>query len=255
MQNSWDKELSQFVYEDIKNNADQIHLACLKSAAAPYSGSWLQALPNPTIGTYLDDDSLRIGVALRIGARICETHRCRCGQTIDTFGHHPLSCKRSAGRFPRHAALNDIFKRALQRAGIPSVLEPTGLDRGDGKRPDGMTTFPYALGRSLIWDATCTDTFSNSALIDSALNSGTAAAQAEDKKIRKYHALCENYIFEPLAFETSGAIGPRTLKTLTKLGLRLSQAKDEPREKAWLMQRFSIAIVRGNAQSILRAAS
>ena len=28
-------------------------------------------------------------------------------------------------------------------AGFPSQLEPVGLDRGDGKRPDCITLFPF----------------------------------------------------------------------------------------------------------------
>ena len=60
----------------------------------------------------------------------------------------------SAGRFPRHSALNDIIKRALDAAGFPFQLEPVGLDRGEGKRPDGITLFPFQSGKSLIWDAT-----------------------------------------------------------------------------------------------------
>ena len=75
-------------------------------------------------------------------------------KTVDAYGHHPLSCAKSAGKFPRHAALN-VVKRALHSADLHSVLEPVGLDRGDGKRPDGMTTFPYQHDRSLIWDAIC----------------------------------------------------------------------------------------------------
>ena len=42
--------------------------------------------------------------------------------------------------------MNDVVRRALQRAGIPSVLEPPGLDRGDGSRPDGITFFPFSRG-------------------------------------------------------------------------------------------------------------
>ena len=40
------------------------------------------------------------------------------------------------------AALNDIIHRALTTSHIPSRLEPTGLDRSDGKRPDGITMVP-----------------------------------------------------------------------------------------------------------------
>ena len=38
---------------------------------------------------------------------------------------------------------------------IPNHLEPTGLHRSDGKRPDGATIIPWKV---LVWDATCPDT-------------------------------------------------------------------------------------------------
>ena len=47
---------------------------------------------------------------------------------MDTLGTHGLSCRFSA-------MLNDILHRALSSANVPSRLEPTGLDRADGKRP------------------------------------------------------------------------------------------------------------------------
>ena len=87
---------------------------------------------------------------------------------VDRLGHHRLFCRYSAERLPRHANLNDVVKRALAVAGIPSWLEPVGLDRGDGRRPDGVTVFPYSRGRALCWDATCIDTFSQASLIASA---------------------------------------------------------------------------------------
>ena len=40
-----------------------------------------------------------------------------------------VTCKYSVGRYPRHAALNDVVRRALQSAGVPSILDPVG----DGK--------------------------------------------------------------------------------------------------------------------------
>ena len=54
---------------------------------------------------------------------------------------------RSVGRFQRHTALNDIMKYALSAAHVPSRLEPTGLLRSDGKRPDGVTLAPWKCGQ------------------------------------------------------------------------------------------------------------
>ena len=60
---------------------------------------------------------------------------------MDKYGLRPLLCRISAGRSPRHSALNDIIKRALSSAGFNAVHEPIDLDRGDGKRADSITVF------------------------------------------------------------------------------------------------------------------
>ena len=54
--------------------------------------------------------------------------------------------------------LNDFLHRALSSTNVPSQLEPTGLDRADGKRHDGINMILWPNGRLLVWDATCVDT-------------------------------------------------------------------------------------------------
>ena len=133
-------------------------------------------------------------------------------------------------------------------------MEPPGLDRGDGKRPDGMTIFPYSRGRSLVWDATCVDSFAPSNVIRSAIEPSSAAAAAERAKRVKYSARDERYLFEPVALETTCVFGPSTLKIVKDLGRRLREATGEPRETMWLKQRLGMAVLRGNAFSVLAAA-
>ena len=234
----------------LASQLDQHRLACLRAGSEPYSGSWLQALPSSPMGTLLDNDSLRIGISLRLGIQLCTQHRCRCGKIVDEFGLHPLSCRMSSGRLPRHAALNDTIKRALDSAGFPAILEPIGLDRGDGKRPDGITLFPYENGKCLIWDATCTDTFSPTHLNSSATNPGSAAKAAENRKIAKYSSLTETFCFFPVAVETAGVLGPSTLRFLKKLGSLAMMKSENKKETSLLFQRISVAIVRGNALAI-----
>ena len=84
--------------------------------------------------------------------------------------------------------MNDVIKRALQKAGLPSVLEPPGLDRGNGSLPDCITVFPFSGGRSLVWDCTCVDTFADVHLNRSAMEVGAAANSSEEHKRRKYAA-------------------------------------------------------------------
>ena len=103
------------------------------------------------------------------------------------MGLHGLSCKRGSMRFHRHAALNDIILRSLSSAGIPACLEPSGLSRSDGKRPDGLTLVPWERGRPMIWDVTVPDTMAPSYRSAAVSHSGSVAAQAEAKKSSKYN--------------------------------------------------------------------
>ena len=136
--------------------------------------------------------------------------------------------------------MNDVVKRALQKAGLPSVLEPPGLDRGDGSRPDGKTVFPFSAGRSLVWDCTCVDTFAGVHLSRSAMEAGIAANSAEERKRRKYAALADAHQFEPIAVETMGVYGESTGVVIRAIGRRLVEATGEPREANWFRQNLAI---------------
>ncbi|XP_029656497.1 uncharacterized protein LOC115230450 [Octopus sinensis] len=142
LQRHWDEIWCRETYRVIELCMDQERIICLRSGAQPTSGSWISACPIESTGCKLDDDTIRIGLCLRLGLPMCTPHPCKCGKRIGPLGRHPLSCTRSAGRFPRHSAANDIIKRAMDAAGFHSQLEPAGLDRGDGKRPDGVTIYP-----------------------------------------------------------------------------------------------------------------
>ena len=95
---------------------------------------------------------------------------------------------------------------------IPSMLKPSGLDRCGGKRPDEITRYPYSRGRCHIWDNTCVNTFASSKLIRSAL------AAAEVRKIAKYAELGRRYTFQPVAVETSCAMGISRIQFFRDLG-------------------------------------
>ena len=180
---------------------DQHQLACLSSATQPNSGAWMNSLPSTAIDTLLDNESFRIAISQRLGLPVCAPRKCRCGAIVDRYGLHPLFFRFSSGRLPQHSALNDIIKRALSSAGFNAVLEPVGLDRGDGKRPDGMTVFPFSRGKCLIWDCTCVDSFSSSALALTATEPGSATRSAVVRRNLKYEGLCEQTFFKQLPWK------------------------------------------------------
>ena len=208
-------------------------------------------IPVPNLGTQLSPEELRIAIALRTGSKVCEKHRCRCGKIADENGFHLLSCHFSEGRLPRHTAINDIIFRALQSSATPAILEPTGLDRDRGTRPDGITIYPFSRGKALSWDATCVNTYAESSVNFTACTAGHAAKRAEERKRATYPGLVRTYRFEPIAIETSGVFGPSTKIIISEIGRRISEKSGDTRETSWLKQRLSIATQRGNAISIL----
>ena len=137
---------------------------------------------------------------------------------------------------------------------MPSVLEPVGINRADGKRPDGITIFPFSQGKALCWDATCINTFAESSINDLAIEAEDAAAKAHSTKRAKYPDLVRRFRFEPVAIETSGVFGPTTRNIVHEIGKRISEKSGDKRETLWLKQWLSIAIQRGNALSILSLA-
>lgn len=136
---------------------------------------------------------------------------------------------------------------AFTASGFPSDLEPYGISRRNGKRPDGLTIYPWSNGKSLTWDVTIVDTMAASYLNMTANNSGAAADQAERHKHNDYIDIKTQYHFTPLAFETFGSVGPETEVFLKKLGKLMKKNTGEPRSLDFLLQRISIAIQRGNA--------
>ena len=87
----------------------------------------------------------------------------------------------------------------------------------------------------------------------SAMEAGTAANSAEERKRRKYATLAEAHQFEPIAVETMGVYGESTGVILRAIGRCLVEATREPREVNWFRQNLATAIQRGNAFSILSA--
>ena len=218
--------------------------------AQGHSGDWITAYPIAHVVIRLNDEALWISVALRVGLNVCLAHQCRCGAIVQSDGNHPLSCRFSAGRSSRYCTINNTIKRSLDTAGIHSILEPVGLDRANGRRPDGVTSFPLKGGRALAWDATCTDSFSTSNLCSKILNSGTASNAAEDLKRRKYAQLVADFEFVPVAVETSGIIGSAGCSLLTDIDRRISRATNFLRQMFYIFQQISVAIILGNALAI-----
>jgi hypothetical protein len=161
-QKNWDNiNIKRIIANDLIFNSPR-DLARFKALQCRESGSWLYAIPSPNIGTLLDNTSFQVCIGLRLGCNLCTPHICKCNAKVDEIGIHGLSCSKSSGRFSRHTEINSIINRSLTCIHVNSTIEPNGLSRDDGKRPDGMTLVPWIKGQPLVWDGPIVDTLADS---------------------------------------------------------------------------------------------
>lgn len=247
---SWDQiNIKRIVSELIlPNEIEQFRFLLLQNKM---SGAWLNVVPSPNIGTFLNNDVIRTCIGLRLGSKLCHPFVCACGVPVDSLGRHGLHCKKNPGKFFRHADMNQVIHQSLSSINMSSLLEPTGLFRDDGKkRPDGITYTAWEKGRALVWDATCSDSLAKSNMIGRK-QPGMASEKAVIRKHSKYMKIKQNYNFVAVAVESLGPWSKEALNLLNKIGSNLIRISGEPKAKHYLFQRISLAIQRGNAICIM----
>ena len=89
--------------------------------------------------------------------------------------------------------------------------------------------------------------YAASHLQSTALEAGSAAKHAAEMKCTKYQELVATHLFFPIVIETAGTWDKRTIELIEEIGRRCTIETDDQRETAYLYQRISIAIQRGNA--------
>ena len=105
-------------------------------------------------------------------------------------------------------------------------LSSIQIFHSDGKRPDSNSIVPWKCGQLLVWDATCPDTFAPCLIIlhnccIASWNSCSTGGEDIKKKIQKYKHLDSCHFFTPVAIETTGVFGPRTIEFLKELGVEV----------------------------------
>ena len=133
--------------------------ARLFAASRSESVAWLLALPSPNLGLRIDDETVQMAVGLRFGTPLYQPHKCsHFTLEVDTHSTHSLSCWWSEGKYPHHAAVNDIVHKSLTLANLPFRFEHSELYRSDGKHPNSCSILPWRCGKVLVCDTTCPDT-------------------------------------------------------------------------------------------------
>ena len=94
---------------------------------------------------------------------------------------------------------------------------------------------PWKEGKPLVWDVTCRDTAERGL--------GLVAAEAESQKKKKYSSLAAKYFFVPIAGESLGVFGAKTLSFFKDLGHRLHQTTGDSQSYQFLLKCLSVAHV------------
>lgn len=91
-----------------------------------------------------------------------------------------------------------LFQRSFNVAGVPSTLEPAGLSRSDGKRPDGLTLVPWSQGRPLVWHLTVPYTLAPFDRAQASIAAGNVAIGQQrsrnNQSTHLYHHLTLSYL-------------------------------------------------------------
>ena len=80
---------------------------------------------------------------------------------------------------------------------------------------------------------------------------GKVAAVVEERKEEKYHCLLPSHYFSPVAIETMGALGSRSMALLRDIGHRITEETGESHARDFIFQQLSVAVQRGNCASVL----
>jgi hypothetical protein len=227
---------------------DQNRLQSLYNNPAP---EIVQVFPSKVFGNLLNNEQFRIAIGLRLGANIVSQHLCNdCGETVLTNGHHGLNCQFSKGRASRHKVGNFLIYKSLDAAGIPSSLEPVGLDPTPlNRRPDGVSLFEWNNQKPLAWDFTVPDIFA-----PSNFNSDFLVA-AEKAKFRKYDFLANNFNFVPVVVSTLGQFSCLAHDFFKTIGIRISAKSKDVREACFLRERVVVEIAKHNFVCVLGTVS
>ena len=116
-QKSFQGQIDDLVYASLKNNSSIRDLARINTISSIHAEAWLRAVPNEKLGLAFSKHEFITSIRIWLGLPIFPPHpnaqRCVCGNIIDQFGDHALSCGSGPLRTKRHDNLRDIVWHAL----------------------------------------------------------------------------------------------------------------------------------------------
>ena len=86
-QKAWDLPIVKKNWDNMLLEADHVSRARLMATAQKESGAWRNALP-VSLGTVLNPESLRVAIAVRVGADVCIPNSFSCSGRMGSRSFH-----------------------------------------------------------------------------------------------------------------------------------------------------------------------
>ena len=239
--------------------------------SVPGAGAWLTA-PPVNDGREIDTPLFRVALKRRIRAPVfdVDTGCPRCGEILDRFGDHAMTCQCGGDRTIRHNAVRNVHHAEAVEAGLRSEREKAGLLparpsadgmtlKGNGRRPADVWLPRGVSGASEAWDFAVTSGM-QSLVFRSAAAQPEVVFQRYEQMKREYKStarICTDagFHFVPLVYEAhAGGWSPLARATVDWLAKEAaaSHGEEGPAVALRIAQRISATLHRENARAILR---
>ena len=167
---------------------DTANKARLESVSAPHASLWLDMKPTRNPHNILDPITYQTAMKLHLGVPLAlHNEKCKyCNHSLDTLGHHALTCKKGGYVNTRHNTIRNTILGFTRQARITAYKEK-GSHGSDRTRPADILMNPFGDLRSpQAVDVTIVSPLTIENLKSGAGNKGGmkgAVARAEEKKI------------------------------------------------------------------------
>ena len=202
-------------------------IARITSLSLPYAGAWLETVPIPALGLYLQPSEFVQAIRYRLGCPI-----------YDRAGPCP-ACQKESDELGDHAAA------------LNPIKEGQHLLPGNNRRPADIYLRGRAAGRDAALDVTVTNPLQQATIQGAATSPGHALRARFSSKMNSVAEQCQaqGISFLPLVFESLGGWDEHAVMELKKLSFALSRNSGEDENELWRKTtcRISIILMKGNA--------
>ena len=170
----------------------------------------------------------------------------QCGEPIDNFGYHLLTCKLGGG----YSSTRSSLRQCISNVGLRCGKEIT--EQFEGKQRPDIAVYDFDNGKKLLLDITIAHSWAQNYISRNFTTEGFAAAERDRIKNNKYLQMSTDleYLFRPFSLEVFGRMeesARETLKQVSRLAAPLARYSSEEFLNKW-RRRLSVCLQKGNAR-------